>query len=147
MDTAIATRPLEAFTAVRPLLYSIAYRMLGSAMEAEDLGQEAYLRWRGASDTDVRSHRAYLVTIVTRLSINQLRSARAQRETYVGPWLPEPVVSEHVPDLSWRVELAESLSMAFLVLLERMSPIERATLLLHDAFEIEFDEIESDHTI
>ncbi len=141
METAIATRPLEAFTAVRPLLYSIAYRMLGSAMEAEDVVQEAYLRWRGASDTDVRSHRAYLVTIVTRLSINQLRSARVQRETYVGPWLPEPVMTEHVPDVSWRIELAESLSMAFLVLLERLSPIERAVFLLHDAFEFEYAEI------
>src|SRR5207245_886749 len=141
MDTAIATRPLEAFTAVRALLYSIAYRMLGSAMEAEDVVQEAYLRWREASDTDVRSHRAYLVTIVTRLSINQLRSARVQRETYVGPWLPEPVVTEHVPDVSWRVELAESLSLAFLVLLERLSPIERAVFLLHDAFEFEYAEI------
>src|SRR2546428_100831 len=90
METAIATRPLEAFIALRPLLHSIAYRMLGSAMEAEDVVQEAYLRWQGASETDVRSHRAYLVTIVTRLSINQLRSARVQRETYVGPWLPQP---------------------------------------------------------
>src|SRR6184192_4646895 len=141
METAIATRPLEAFIALRPLLHSIAYRMLGSAMEAEDVVQEAYLRWQGASDTDVRSHRAYFVTIVTRLSINHLRSARAQRETYVGPWLPEPVVTEHVPDLSWRVELAESLSMAFLVLLERLSPIERAVFLLHDAFEFEYAEI------
>ncbi len=141
METAIATRPLEAFTAVRPLLYSIAYRMLGSAMEAEDVVQEAYLRWQGASDTDVRSHRAYLVTVVTRLSINQLRSARVQRETYVGPWLPEPVMNEHVPDLSWRVELAESLSMAFLVLLERLSPIERAVFLLHEVFEFEYAEI------
>src|SRR2546422_1033117 len=141
MKTAIATRPLEAFIALRPLLYSIAYRMLGSAMEAEDVVQESYLRWRGASDTDVRSHRAYLVTIVTRLSINQLRSARVQRETYVGPWLPEPVMTEHVPDASWRVELAESLSMAFLVLLERLSPIERAVFLLHDVFEFEYAEI------
>ena len=141
METAIATRPLEAFIALRPLLHSIAYRMLGSAMEAEDVVQEAYLRWQGASDTDVRSHRAYLVTIVTRLSINQLRSARVQRETYVGPWLPEPVMTEHVPDVSWRIELAESLSMAFLVLLERLSPIERAVFLLHDAFEFEYAEI------
>jgi len=141
MEAAIATRPVEAFTAVRPLLYSIAYRMLGSAMEAEDVVQEAYLRWREASDTDVRSHRAYLVTIVTRLSINQLRSARVQRETYVGPWLPEPIVTEHAPDASWRVELAESLSMAFLVLLERLSPIERAVFLLHDVFEFEYAEI------
>src|SRR2546430_5104146 len=141
MEIAIATRPLEAFIALRPLLHSIAYRMLGSAMEAEDVVQEAYLRWQGASDTDVRSHRAYLVTIVTRLSINQLRSARVQRETYVGPWLPEPVVTEHVPDVSWRVELAESLSMAFLVLLERLSPIERAVFLLHEVFDFEYAEI------
>src|SRR5881396_2364875 len=141
METATATRPLEAFTGVRPLLYSIAYRMLGSAMEAEDVVQEAYVRWREASDTDVRSHRAYLVTIVTRLSINQLRSARVQRETYVGPWLPEPVVTEHAPDASWRVELAETLSMAFLVLLERLSPIERAVFLLHEVFEFEYAEI------
>src|SRR5437016_7533969 len=141
MEIAMATRPLEAFTAVRALLYSIAYRMLGSAMEAEDVVQEAYLRWREASDTDVRSHRAYLVTIVTRLSINQLRSARVQRETYVGPWLPEPIVTEHVPDVSWRVELAESLSLAFLVLLERLSPIERAVFLLHDVFDFDYGEI------
>src|SRR5437667_6191066 len=111
METATATGPLEAFTAVRPLLYSIAYRMLGGAMEAEDMVQEAYLRWRRASDTGLRSHRAYLVTIVTRLSINQLRSARVQRETYVGPWLPDPVVTEHVPDLSSRVALAQTLSL------------------------------------
>lgn len=141
METAIDTRPLEAFTAVRPLLHSIAYRMLGSAMEAEDVVQEAYLRWREASNTDVRSHQAYLVTIVTRLSINQLRSARAQRESYVGPWLPEPVVTEQVPDASWRVELAESLSLAFMVLLERLSPIERAVFLLHDVFEFGYAEI------
>src|SRR5437016_13257695 len=102
MEIAIATRPLEAFTAVRALLYSIAYRMLGSAMEAEDVVQEAYLRWREAADTDVRSHRAYLVTNVTRLSINQLRSAPVHRETSLGPWLPAPSVSEAGPDPSWR---------------------------------------------
>src|SRR2546426_11959014 len=82
-------RPSEVFAEVRPILFSIAYRMLGSVMDAEDVVQEAYLRWQEASDDDVRSPRAYLATIVTRLCINQLRSARVQREVYVGPWLPE----------------------------------------------------------
>jgi RNA polymerase sigma-70 factor (ECF subfamily) len=125
------------FTSARPLLFSIAYRMLGSVSDAEDLVQDAYLRWLDAPEADVRAPRAYLATIVTRLSINQLRSARSQRETYVGPWLPEPLVTEHAPDPSEHVELAESLSMAFLVMLERLSPIERAVLLLHDVFEFE----------
>src|SRR5206468_10226084 len=115
-----------AFTAVRPLLLSIAYRMLGSMMDAEDVVQEAYVRWQEAPDTDVRSPQAYLATIVTRLSINHLRSARVQRETYIGPWLPEPVVTAPDADPLGTVELAESLSMAFLVLLERLSPVERA---------------------
>jgi RNA polymerase sigma-70 factor (ECF subfamily) len=106
------------------MLFSIAYRMLGSVMDSEDLVQDAYLRWQEATETDVRSPRAYLTTIVTRLAINHLRAARTRRETYVGPWLPEPLVTEETPDT---VELAESLSMAFLVLLERLSPIERAS--------------------
>ncbi|MGH7447387.1 MAG: sigma factor [Longimicrobiales bacterium] len=122
------------FAAVRPLLFSIAYRMLGSVMDAEDLVQDAYVRWREAPAADVRSPQAYLATIVTRLAINQLRSARSQRETYVGPWLPEPLVTEHAPDASARLELAKSLSMAFLVLLERLSPVERAVFLLHEVF-------------
>ena len=120
------------------MLFSIAYRMLGSVMDAEDLVQEAYLRWEEAKETDVRSPQAYLTTIVTRLAINQLRSARAKRETYVGPWLPEPLVTEDTPDT---VELAESLSMAFLVLLERLAPVERAAFLLHDVFDFEYGEI------
>ena len=97
METATAHHPRsvldrssEAFTELRPLLFSIAYRMVGSAMDAEDLVQDAYVRWREVSDAEVRSPRAYLATMVTRLSINQLRSARVQREVYVGPWLPEP---------------------------------------------------------
>src|SRR5438094_7284618 len=102
------------FDSARPLLFSIAYRMLGSVMDAEDLVQDAYLRWQEAPETDVRSPRAYLTTIVTRLAINHLRAARTKRETYVGPWLPEPLVTEDTPDT---VELAESLSMAFTVLL------------------------------
>ncbi len=128
----------EEFTSVRPLLFSIAYRMLGSVMDAEDLVQEAYLRWEEAPETDVRSPRAFLTTVVTRLAINQLRSARTRRETYVGTWLPEPLVTEDTPD---SVELAESLSMAFLVMLERLSPIERAVFLLHEVFDFEYAEI------
>ena len=120
------------------MLFAIAYRMLGSVTDAEDLVQEAYLRWEDATETDVRSPRAYLTTIVTRLAINQLRAARTKRETYVGPWLPEPLVTEDAPDT---VELAESLSMAFLVLLERLAPVERAAFLLHEVFDFEYAEI------
>ncbi|HEX7941413.1 MAG TPA: RNA polymerase sigma-70 factor [Gemmatimonadaceae bacterium] len=129
------------FTETRPLLFSIAYRMLGSVADAEDIVQDAYLRWQRTSDLEVREPRAYLTTVVTRLAINQLQSARAQRETYVGPWLPEPLVTEHAPDSSAAVELAESLSMAFLMMLERLSPIERAVLLLHDVFDFDHAEI------
>jgi RNA polymerase sigma-70 factor (ECF subfamily) len=129
------------FTETRPLLFSIAYRMLGSVADAEDIVQDAYLRWQRTPDLDVREPRAYLTTVVTRLAINELKSARVQRETYVGPWLPEPLVTEHAPDSSASVELAESLSMAFLVMLERLSPIERAVLLLHDVFDFDYAEI------
>jgi RNA polymerase sigma-70 factor (ECF subfamily) len=129
------------FTAVRPQLFSIAYRMLGSVVDAEDLVQDAYVRWQEASDVDVRSPRAYLTTIVTRLAINQLRSARVQRETYVGAWLPEPLVTDPALDPSGAVELAESLSMAVMVLLERLSPIERAVFLLHEVFDFDYAEI------
>jgi RNA polymerase sigma-70 factor, ECF subfamily len=129
------------FESTRPLLFSIAYRMLGSVADAEDLVQDACLRWLEAPETEVRAPRAYLATIVTRLAINQLQSARSRRETYVGPWLPEPLVTEHAPDPSEPVELAESLSMAFLMMLERLSPTERAVLLLHDVFGYTFDEV------
>jgi len=129
------------FASLRPSLFSIAYRMLGSVMDAEDLVQDAYLRWQEASEADVRSPRAYLATIVTRLAINHLRSARVKRETYVGPWLPEPLVTDRTHDASDSVELAESLSMAFLVLLERLSPIERAVFLLREVFDFEYSEI------
>jgi RNA polymerase sigma-70 factor, ECF subfamily len=137
----VSTRSSDVFAELRPLLFSIAYRMVGSAMDAEDLVQEAYLRWEAASDTDVRSPRDYLATIVTRLAINYLRSARVQREVYVGPWLPEPLMTERAPDESGHVELSESLSMAFLVLLERLSPVERAVLLLYEVFEFRYAEI------
>ena len=130
--------PDSMFASARPMLFSIAYRMLGSVMDAEDLVQDAWLRWKEAPEAEVRSPRAYLTTIVTRLAINRLRAARTKRETYVGPWLPEPLVTEDTPDT---VELAESLSMAFLVLLERLSPIERAVFLLHEVFDFEYAEI------
>jgi len=129
------------FTAARPTLFAIAYRMVGTVMDAEDLVQDAYLRWREAPATDVRTPAAYLTTIVTRLAINFLGSARIRRETYVGPWLPEPLVTDPSPDPQSSVELAESLSVAFLVLLERLAPVERAVFLLHDVFDLEYDEI------
>lgn len=129
------------FTAARPTLFAIAYRMVGTVMDAEDLVQDAYLRWKEAPATDVRAPAAYLTTVVTRLAINFLGSARNRRETYVGPWLPEPLVTDPTPDPQASVELAESLSVAFLVLLERLAPVERAVFLLHDVFDLEYEEI------
>lgn len=134
-----------AFDRHRPLLFSIAYRMLGSVMEAEDAVQEAYLRWRRASGEEVRSERAYLSAVVTRLCIDRLRSARARREEYVGPWLPEPLPDERAPDVAEAVAeavaLEDSLSMAFLVLLESLTPVERAVFLLREVFGYEYAEI------
>ncbi|HEY6785287.1 MAG TPA: RNA polymerase sigma-70 factor [Gemmatimonadales bacterium] len=129
------------FTANRPLLFAIAYRMVGTVMDAEDLVQDAYLRWVEAPETDIRVPAAYLTTIITRLAINFLGSARNRREEYVGPWLPEPLVTDPSPNAEASVELAESLSLAFLVLLERLAPVERAVFLLHDVFDLEYDEI------
>src|SRR5579885_208176 len=122
---------VEVFSQHRPLLFSIAYRMLGSVMDAEDVVQEAFLRWQQRQGTEaaVESPKAFLSTVVTRLCIDQLRSAQARREEYVGPWLPEPLVTE--PEAVGTVELADSLSLAFLVLLESLSPVERAVFLLH----------------
>ncbi|MEO0488878.1 MAG: RNA polymerase sigma-70 factor [Cyanobacteria bacterium J06659_2] len=132
---------LEAFNQYRSLLFAIAYRMLGSIMDAEDMVQETFLRWQQTSDPTVRSTKAYLTTIITRLCIDRLRSARVQREQYVGPWLPEPVVTEQSTDPITTVELADSLTMAFLVLLERLSPLERAVFLLREAFDYDYKEI------
>jgi RNA polymerase sigma-70 factor, ECF subfamily len=126
-----------AFEEWRPLLFGIAYRMLGSAADAEDVVQDACLRWLGRGDTPVQSVRAYLVTVVTRLCLDQLGSARLQRETYAGPWLPEPVVVDETS----AAEQADSLSLAFLVLLEELTPLERAAYLLHDVFGYSFDEV------
>ncbi|ABG05293.1 RNA polymerase, sigma-24 subunit, ECF subfamily [Rubrobacter xylanophilus DSM 9941] len=126
----------EVFEEHRPLLFSIAYRMLGSVMDAEDVVQEAFVRWRGAGE--VRSPRAYLSSVVTRLCIDQLRSARARREEYAGPWLPEPLAAEPAADPA---VLDETLSMAFLVLLESLSPVERAVFLLREVFDYGYAEI------
>lgn len=138
------------FESVRPLLFSIAYRMLGSAMEAEDIVQESYLRYQAASPETVRSPKAFLSTVVTRLCLNQLESARAKRESYIGPWLPEPVLTR-TGDLmqpnaistspSQQAELHESISFAFLVLLEELTPVERAVFLLREVFDYEYGEI------
>jgi RNA polymerase sigma-70 factor (ECF subfamily) len=131
------------FEAHRPLMLSIAYRMLGSATEAEDIVQEAYLRYQATPPDAIVSHKAFLTTIVTRLCLNQLQSARAQRETYIGPWLPEPVLTgadeRFAP--SQRAELHESLALAFLVLLEQLTPAERAVFLLREVFDYEYAEI------
>src|SRR5256885_11905681 len=125
------------FEAYRPLLFSIAYRMLGSASEAEDVVQDAWLRARQDEHADVRSPRAYLTTIVTRLCIDHLRSAERTRMEYPGPWLPEPLAEPNQES----AELASSLTTAFLVLLEQLAPTERAVFLLRGVFELDFDEI------
>ena len=133
--TAKVTRRVEAFNEHRSLIFSIAYRMLGSVMDAEDAVQETYLRWQQCSEDDVRSPKSYLSTVVTRLCIDQLRSAKRQREEYIGPWLPEPLVMEETADMDENLALADSLSMAFLVMLEALNPTERAAFLLREVFE------------
>jgi RNA polymerase sigma-70 factor, ECF subfamily len=134
-----STSRIRDFDRYRPLLFSVAYRMLGSVMDAEDIVQEAFVRWQGASEGEMRSPRAYLSAVVTRLSIDQLRSARVRREEYVGPWLPEPLPEE--PDIADTAALNESLSMAFLVLLESLTPTERAVFLLREVFDYDYGEI------
>jgi RNA polymerase sigma-70 factor, ECF subfamily len=139
----------SVFQAHRYLLFSIAYRMLGSVMDAEDCVQETFLRWHTACEQGeaeaIRSPRSYLCTVLTRLCIDVLRSARVQRETYVGVWLPEPLVTAYQSgaptDPEASVEQSESLSLAFLRLLEHLSPLERAVFLLRQVFDFEYDEI------
>jgi RNA polymerase sigma-70 factor (ECF subfamily) len=132
---------LAIFSRYRTLLFSIAYRMLGSVADAEDALQDAFLRWKGTDEHEVRSERALLVTIVSRLCINRLQSARVEREEYVGQWLPEPVVTDPAADAFSIMRTDESLSLAFLVLLERLTPQERAVLLLRDVFDYDYAEI------
>jgi RNA polymerase sigma-70 factor, ECF subfamily len=132
---------LATFDQYRSLLFSIAYRMLGSVADAEDMLQETFIRWQQSTEDTIRSPRAFLVTIVSRLCINHLQSARVQREEYVGQWLPEPLVTDSGSDPFGILKVDESLSMAFLLMLERLTPIERAVFLLREVFEYEYAEI------
>jgi RNA polymerase sigma-70 factor (ECF subfamily) len=135
-----ATDPAtEIFVAHRSLLFTVAYEMLGSAADAEDVVQETWLRWVEADLGRVRDQRAYLVRITTRQSLNRLRTMRRRREAYVGPWLPEPLLT--APDVAEDVELAESVSMALMLVLETLSPIERAVFVLREVFDVGYDEI------
>jgi RNA polymerase sigma-70 factor, ECF subfamily len=141
-DPELSTR-LAAFDQYRSLLFSIAYRMLGSVADAEDMLQETFIRWQESAEQDVRSPRAFLVTIISRLCINHLQSARVQREEYPGEWLPEPIMTGPGSDPFGIIRVDESLSVAFLVLLERLTPVERAVFLLREVFEYEYSEIAS----
>lgn len=132
---------LATFDQYQSLLFSVAYRMLGSIANAEDMLQETFIRWQQADDEEIRSPRAFLVTIISRLCINHLQSARVQREEYVGQWLPEPIVTASGSDPLGIIKVDESLSMAFLVMLERLTPVERAVFLLREIFEYEYSEI------
>ncbi|MFJ2233446.1 RNA polymerase sigma-70 factor [Streptomyces sp. NPDC087859] len=132
----------EEFQELRPLLFSIAYRILGSVSEAEDAVQETWLRYE-ASPTEPRSVKAYLSAAVTRVSINVLRSARVRREAYVGPWFPEPLLADPYQDPERSAELADSVSTAALLLLERLSPLERAVFVLREVFDFGFPEVAS----
>jgi RNA polymerase sigma-70 factor (ECF subfamily) len=134
---------LESFREHRPLLFSIAYRMLGSAADAEDVVQDAFVRWQRTDPAEVRSAKDFLSTVVTRLAMDYLRSARVRREVYVGPWLPEPLVGVDESDPLAAVDLAESLSTAFLIVLERLTPTQRAAFLLREVFGYEYPEIAS----
>ncbi|GIF45805.1 RNA polymerase sigma-70 factor (ECF subfamily) [Asanoa ferruginea] len=133
-------RPVEEFQELRPLLFSIAYRILGSVSEAEDAVQETWLRY-AATSTQPTSAKAFLSTTVSRISIDVLRSARVRREEYVGPWFPEPLLTDPYQDPERSAELADSVSMAALLLLERLSPLERAVFVLREVFGFGFREI------
>jgi RNA polymerase sigma-70 factor (ECF subfamily) len=135
------TSTTATFEALRGRLFGLAYRMLGSRSEAEDIVQEAYIRWHQADRDSVENPEAWLVTAASRLAIDRLRRLKTEREAYTGPWLPEPIVTAAPPE--HHVELAEDLSMAFLTLLERLSPEERAAFLLHEVFEVGYPEIAS----
>ncbi|HYQ79306.1 MAG TPA: RNA polymerase sigma factor SigJ [Solirubrobacterales bacterium] len=130
----------DAFTACRPRLLGIAYGLLGELTEAEDAVQDAWLRWQGADAEAIRNPEAFLVTVTTRLALDRLRSARARREVYVGPWLPEPLLSDPETPETKAIE-AEALDLALLGALERLNPVERAVLVLRDAFDLEYAEI------
>ena len=136
MSTPDAT---EVFVAQRNLLFTVAYEMLGSAADAEDVLQETWLRWVDVDRSEVRDERAYLVRITTRLALNRMRTNARRRESYVGPWLPEPLLT--APDVAEDVELADSVSVAMLTLLETLAPTERAVFVLREVFDLGYDEI------
>ena len=135
------TEAVQTFEPHRRRLTGLAYRMLGSLSEAEDIVQDAYLRWHAADRTRVGNPQAYLSRTVARLCLDHLKSARSRHETYVGPWLPEPIVDETALSPDSASEFADDLSIALLMTLERLSPLERAAFLLHDVFDMEFGEI------
>jgi RNA polymerase sigma-70 factor, ECF subfamily len=132
---------VSLFNQQRSHLYGIAYRMLGSKTDAEDMVQEAYIRWHRTPVERVQSANAWLVTTITRLCIDRLRAAKTEREAYIGPWLPDPLVGNEVPPADAHTELASDLSVAFLVVLERLAPEERAAFLLHEVFDTEYSEV------
>jgi RNA polymerase sigma-70 factor, ECF subfamily len=150
-SSVVEDETLEIFSRYRGRLFSIAYRMLGSASDAEDILQEAFIRWQESSRSEIASPEAFLVTIVSRLCLNHLDSARVKREEYFGPWLPEPVfsgqiseqLSGHMRDPFSNSQMDGTLSLAFLVLLERLAPMERAVFLLREVFDYEYAEIAS----
>lgn len=131
---------LETFQAQRSKLVGLAYRITGSIAEAEDIVQETFLKWADADHKTIQSPYAWLMTVATRMSLDHLKSARVQREAYIGPWLPEPFIADHETPESEH-ELDESITMALLVLLEQLSPGERASFILHDLFHFNFDEV------
>ncbi len=138
----MTTTTEDAYQQYRPLSFSIAYRMTGSVTEAEDIVQESFLRFHRAarSGPSIESPRAFVTTVTARLAIDHLRSAKVRRETYFGPWLPEPLLTSNAPELE-RTELHDSLSLSFLVLLERLNPVERAVFLLREVFDYDYGDI------
>jgi RNA polymerase sigma-70 factor (ECF subfamily) len=129
------------FEAHRDLMFAVAYRMLGTVADAEDAIQDAWLRWSAAPRDDVTHPRAYLTKIITNTSLNRLRAVRARRESYIGPWLPEPLLTQENPDITERAEVAESVSLAMLVVLETLTPEERAVFVLREVFGFGYAEI------
>ena len=140
MTTSLDHNGVQSFEAHRRALTGLAYRMLGSRADAEDVVQDAYLRWHAADHAQIEEPRRYLGTVVTRLCLDRMKSAKARREIYVGPWLPEPLVDEAL-DAQPAGDLAQDLSVALMLVLERLSPLERASFLLHDIFGLDFAEV------
>ncbi len=139
--TGAAESLAQEFDRLRPRLVGAAYRVLGSVADAEDVVQETWLRWSAADRSDVREPVAYLLTTTSRLAVNRLRAQASRRESYVGPWLPEPLATGPGADVEGSVELADSVSMAMMVVLETLSPLERAAFVLHDVFAMPFPEV------